>query len=387
MGCYEVSLGDTTGAGTPAKVATIIRYLEKNGVPLNRLAGHFHDTYGQAVANVLQAYLCGIKVFDASVGGLGGCPFAPGAKGNVSTEDLVLMFHNAGIHMGINLPELTATGNWINQQVRGGSSTSSSESLNNSYMMEIDVSSSKGPRVKELQLPTFRPITYVKTSLKRTKHADQLRIFQTGSDLNVVLNRPYKGNALTKFMIIRLIKCVKSYSTDPSVSRIVISGTGKYFCAGPDMREYDIEESSTTPTATDLTHSDLLMQLFEVIDLSPKPVIACLNGHACGAGVALAFACDERIMVQTATISLNQTRRSLFTDLISRYVTREWGSALSSSSQVSNFSARPMSGAELQVLGLVTELVEGTKDLQTKLGGYLFVKEISAKTAVTTEKI
>lgn len=117
MGCYEVSLGDTTGAGTPVQVDTLIQYLDNHGVPLDHLAGHFHDTQGQAVGNVLQAYHCGIRVFDSSVGGLGGCPFAPGAKGNVATEDLVEIFREAGIQTGIDLNELVSIGNWINQLV------------------------------------------------------------------------------------------------------------------------------------------------------------------------------------------------------------------------------------------------------------------------------
>lgn len=76
-GCYEVSLGDTLGVGSPSNVHTLIQYLTSHGVPIDKLAGHFHDTYGQAVANVWEAYTCGMRVFDSSVGGLGGCPFAP----------------------------------------------------------------------------------------------------------------------------------------------------------------------------------------------------------------------------------------------------------------------------------------------------------------------
>jgi hydroxymethylglutaryl-CoA lyase len=377
MGCYEVSLGDTTGASTPAKVATLIRYLEKNDVPLKRLAGHFHDTYGQAVANVLQAYICGIRVFDASVGGLGGCPFAPGAKGNVATEDVVLMFHNAGIQTGISLNELVATGNWINQQVRG-----SSESLRSDLSSDtVDTLQQKSqPREKELRLPSFRPMSmkYMKASLNRVKYADKIRFLQSESgDLKIILNRPNRGNMLTRSMITSLIKCFKTYHSNSSVSRIVITGTGPYFCAGVDMKR-DRSEKSTSTAAERSTSFDLLIQLFEIIDQYPKPVIACLNGHACGAGVALAFACDERIMIQTATINLNPTKeKNIFTDLIARYFSstatkseEEWPRKL---------SARPITGSELQILGLVTEIAEGKKDMQTKLETYLCIKDISGQ--------
>lgn len=115
-GCYEVSLGDTIGVGSPTDVRRLITYLANNGIPLEKLAGHFHDTYGQAVANVWEAYNCGLRVFDSSVGGLGGCPFAPGAKGNVASEDLVYMFHNARIETGVDLSKLVDTGLWISRQ-------------------------------------------------------------------------------------------------------------------------------------------------------------------------------------------------------------------------------------------------------------------------------
>ena len=113
MGCYEVSLGDTLGVGNPPKVCSLVTYLLENNIPVNQLAGHFHDTYGQGVANVWQAHQCGMRVFDSSVGGLGGCPYAPGAKGNVATEDVVYMFENAGVETGVDLLGVIETGAWI----------------------------------------------------------------------------------------------------------------------------------------------------------------------------------------------------------------------------------------------------------------------------------
>ena len=117
MGCYEVSLGDTLGVGNPPKVCSLVTYLLENNIPLNQLAGHFHDTYGQGVANVWQAHQCGMRVFDSSVGGLGGCPYAPGAKGNVATEDVVYMFENAGVETGVDLLGVIETGAWISDRL------------------------------------------------------------------------------------------------------------------------------------------------------------------------------------------------------------------------------------------------------------------------------
>lgn len=114
IGCYEVSLGDTTGIGTPSTTKSLLHYLiQENGIPSSKLAGHFHDTYGQAISNVWAAYECGLRVFDSSVGGLGGCPYARGAKGNVATEDVVSLFEERGIKTGVNLEQLVKIGAWI----------------------------------------------------------------------------------------------------------------------------------------------------------------------------------------------------------------------------------------------------------------------------------
>jgi hydroxymethylglutaryl-CoA lyase len=112
MGCYEVSLGDTTGIGSPYRVQGLIEHVAHR-VPVERLAGHFHDTWGMGVANVYAALLSGVTVFDASVAGLGGCPFAPGASGNVATEDVVYMLSDAGVDTGVDLPKLVDTALWV----------------------------------------------------------------------------------------------------------------------------------------------------------------------------------------------------------------------------------------------------------------------------------
>lgn len=112
MGCHEVSLGDTIGTGTAGNTRRLLDAVAKV-VPREHLAGHFHDTYGQAVANVYAALLEGIAVFDSSVAGLGGCPYAKGATGNVATEDLVYLLHGLGIATGIDLRALAEAGQRI----------------------------------------------------------------------------------------------------------------------------------------------------------------------------------------------------------------------------------------------------------------------------------
>jgi isopropylmalate/homocitrate/citramalate synthase len=114
MGCYEISLGDTIGVGTPLKVQAMIEAVAAE-VPISRLAVHFHDTWGQALANILVALQLGVAVVDAAVAGLGGCPYAPGALGNVATEDVVYMLDGMGIETGINLEKLAAAGRMISR--------------------------------------------------------------------------------------------------------------------------------------------------------------------------------------------------------------------------------------------------------------------------------
>jgi hydroxymethylglutaryl-CoA lyase len=116
MGCYEVSLGDTIGAGTPTSIQRMIEACTK-GVPIDRLAGHYHDTYGMAIANVYASLQLGMAVFDSSIAGLGGCPYAAGASGNVATEDLVYLLHGLGIETGINMEKLLVAGQFILQQL------------------------------------------------------------------------------------------------------------------------------------------------------------------------------------------------------------------------------------------------------------------------------
>jgi hydroxymethylglutaryl-CoA lyase len=116
MGCYEVSLGETIGKGTPGEVQRLIATLVER-IPREMLAVHFHDTYGQALANVFAALELGIATVDSSVAGLGGCPYAPGATGNVATEDVLYMLNGLGIHTGVDLALLVEAGRFISDNL------------------------------------------------------------------------------------------------------------------------------------------------------------------------------------------------------------------------------------------------------------------------------
>jgi hydroxymethylglutaryl-CoA lyase len=116
MGCYEISLGDTIGVGTPEKTKAMIEAVARR-VPIKKLAGHYHDTYGMAAANIYASLQSGVNVFDAAVGGLGGCPYAKGASGNVATEDVVWLLQGLGIDCGVDLDKLVDTAQWISGQL------------------------------------------------------------------------------------------------------------------------------------------------------------------------------------------------------------------------------------------------------------------------------
>ena len=116
MGCYEVSLGDTIGVGTPLKAKRMLEAVSRE-VPMDKLAAHFHDTYGQAIANLYAVLEEGISVIDSSVAGLGGCPYAKGASGNVASEDVVYLLNGLGIETGIDLDKLAETGTWITEAI------------------------------------------------------------------------------------------------------------------------------------------------------------------------------------------------------------------------------------------------------------------------------
>ncbi|GFO37413.1 3-hydroxymethyl-3-methylglutaryl-coa lyase, cytoplasmic [Plakobranchus ocellatus] len=112
MGCYEISLGDTIGVGTPGAMKHLLTEVSKH-IPLSKIAVHCHDTYGQALANILAALQMGVTVFDSSTAGLGGCPYAKGASGNVSTEDVVYLMNGLAISTGVDLHKLVEAGHFI----------------------------------------------------------------------------------------------------------------------------------------------------------------------------------------------------------------------------------------------------------------------------------
>ena len=117
MGADEVSVADTTGMGTAPKTKELLKALSAAGIVNHDIALHFHDTYGQALVNTLVGLEHGIRTFDSSVGGLGGCPYSKGATGNVATEDLVYCLHSLGVHTGVDMQKMAEIGAWISKEL------------------------------------------------------------------------------------------------------------------------------------------------------------------------------------------------------------------------------------------------------------------------------
>jgi hydroxymethylglutaryl-CoA lyase len=143
FGCREISLGDTIGAGTPGMVTNLIAAVAQH-IPIDTIAVHFHDTYGQALANILSALQVGISIVDSSVGGLGGCPFAPGASGNVASEDVVYMLNGLGIETGIDLNRLVSTSWFVAEILHGQPASKVSMALKNRLVRTAHPTSGAG---------------------------------------------------------------------------------------------------------------------------------------------------------------------------------------------------------------------------------------------------
>ena len=341
-GCYEVSLGDTLGVGTPVDVERLFRAITKY-IPADRLAGHFHDTYGQAVANVVKAYELGIRTFDSSVAGLGGCPFAQGAKGNLSTEDLVYTLEKMGVSTGVDLDLLVATGEWISRQ------------------LQILNESRAGRAISAKTVGVTQTGAHPKP-LNRTRSVlesgDDLRVLRSGTSINICLTTAKKGNALTTSTIHALTRLFRRFSDDERILHIILSAEGRYFCTGMDLKNTGTPEQQFTG----------LKELFDTIDSCSKTTIALVNGPCFGGGVGLVFACDIRLVTADTTFKLSEVQLGLCPAIISKYVIREWGIAFARTAML---TARIVGPRELAEIHAIHHIVTDRAALDVELNKLL----------------
>ncbi|KAK2671447.1 AMP-dependent synthetase/ligase [Fusarium oxysporum f. sp. vasinfectum] len=352
MGCYEVGLGDTLGVGTPKKVQDVLDKLLAEISP-NRLAGHFHDTYGQGIANIVRAYEMGLRKFDSSVAGLGGCPYAPGARGNVATEDVIYTLENSGISTGVDLNKLCNVGQWISKEIgipygsRAGAALVAKRSNT--------ISSSGTPK------PT-PPKQH--RSWKIVEDTGEYRVSRSGTSLKVTLTRPKNGNALTDSMLEGLTALFKKLPRDPYVYHLVIESEGKFFCTGMDL-------SGNTDTANgsdDGSYYAKVAALYEALDHVPQTTIAVVDGPCFGGGVGLAFTCDVRLVSPKARWTLSEIKIGVSPAVISKYLVREWGASIAREGMLSGREIRP---EELARVGAVHGISSDEASLTTLLDNYL----------------
>ena len=355
-GCYEVSLGDTLGVGTPADVTELFTVILKK-IPAERLAGHFHDTYGQAIANVIRAYELGIRTFDSSVAGLGGCPFAKGAKGNLSTEDLVYTLEKHGISTGVNLTELAKIGSWISTQLGLPNGSRAGEAI-----------------VAKLEDLSIRPNASSTTREWQTLESSQdYQVRRSGVNIEICLTRPNNGNALTANMTQALTRLFKDFSQDDTVFRIILRAEGKYFCTGMDLK-------GTSSTEEQFNN---LNTLFHTIDACPKTTIAVINGPCFGGGVGLAFVCDIRLATSNTTFTLSEVRLGLCPATISKFIIREWGISYARTAML---TAREVKASELERLGILYSVVQDQAGLESGLEALLQSMKFNAPRASKMSK-
>jgi hydroxymethylglutaryl-CoA lyase len=302
-------------------------------------------------------------VFDSSVGGLGGCPYAKGAKGNVATEDLVYCFHGMGVRTGVDLDKLVDIGEWISQTLN----------RRNESRAGAAIYAKRTPAKEESKQTASSATTSTSTS------SETLIVKRNQSTSTITLNNPSKGNVLTAAMVELLRSTMSSLSSDPTIQTIVLTNTGKYFCTGMDL-------SATGPATTGTTKAQLqnLLSTFECVNTSPKTTIALIKGSCFGGGVGLAFCCDIRIVVgKDKKFILSEVKRGLVPATISKYVVREWGPALAREAMI---TGRPIPASELLHKHVIHELVETDEEAQEKVDQYTTLMKSSAPRAVSQVK-
>ncbi|KAF5017649.1 hypothetical protein F66182_10399 [Fusarium sp. NRRL 66182] len=350
MGCYEVGLGDTLGVGTPKNVQDVLDKLLEQVSP-SKLAGHFHDTYGQGIANIIRAYDMGIRRFDSSIAGLGGCPYAPGARGNVATEDVVYTFEKAGISTGVDLDRLCQVGHWISSEIgvpygsRAGAALVSKR--NTAGSAQVQPTPSRQTRSWEVMDDT-----------------GEYRVSRAGTTLKVTLTRPKNGNALTDSMLEGLTALFRKLPQESSVYHVVIESEGKYFCTGMDLSG----DTETANGSDDSSYYSKVVALYDALDHVPQTTIAVVDGPCFGGGVGLTFACDVRLVSPKARWTLSEIKIGVSPAVISKFLVREWGVSMAREGMLSGREIRP---DELARVGAIHQISSHETPLAVLLENYL----------------
>lgn len=372
MGCYEVGLGDTLGVGSAADTQRLLEVLLRE-IPADKLAGHFHDTYGQGVANVMRAYDMGIRTFDSSVAGLGGCPYAPGAKGNVASEDIVYALERAGASTGVDLDKLIQSGQWISSQLKMPYGSRAGEAI--AAKKQSQAAKAKDSKSEAQPVAAAR-----KWELVEDK--GEYNISRSGTAVKITLTRPRNGNALTDAMLEGVTSLFHKLAADPSVYQIVIAAEGKFYCTGMDVSG-NTDTASAKKSDAEADYYDKVLALYDAIDYAPQTTIALVDGLAYGGGVGLTFACDVRLASASSRWTLSEAKLGVSPAVISKYLVRELGPSFAREAMI---SCREMNPTELHRVGGLHAVAEDSAALNQTLDKYLDQLERSAPRATATNK-
>lgn len=349
MGCHEVGLGDTLGVGTAVNTEKLLEFMLRKIRP-NELAGHFHDTYGQAVANVLKSYEMGLRSFDSSIAGLGGCPYAPGAKGNVATEDIVYAFEKSGINTGIDLQKLVAVGDWISKQLN----------LPNNSRAGAAIFAKQETQAQATHAAQSTSIPKSPRTWTVVEETEGYKVSRAQNDIKITLTRPKNGNAMTTAMVEGLTRLFNNFANDKSVFHIVLAAEGKYFCTGMDLTGDSRADSGS--------YYSKIQGLFDAIDNSPQTTVAIIQGPCFGGGVGLGFVCDIRLATSSSRWTLSEIKLGVVPATISKYMVREWGFGFLREAML---TGREVKAEELQRVGAVHGIAKDADGLNRLVGEYL----------------
>lgn len=344
MGCYEVGLGETIGVGTAHDIERLLKVLLTE-IPADRLAGHYHDTYGQAVANVAKSYDMGIRAFDSSVAGLGGCPYAKGAKGNLATEDMVYFFDRAGVTTGVDLNLLADTGDWISRELGLPNNSRAGSAI------VVKSQSAKGDI-----LPSWKTSEPAEWTLVSDK--GDYTVHRADTTMKITLTRPKNGNALTTNMVDGITTLFNDLSEDRSVFHVILQAEGKFFCTGMDLSSGGTTASNDP--AEKAAYYQKVEDLYWAIDNARQTTIAVVDGPCYGGGVGLAFICDIRLMSSKAKFTMSEIKLGLSPAIISRYMAREWGIPFAREAMLTGRVVKP---EELRRIGAIQGLAENEEEL------------------------
>ena len=378
MGCHEVGLGDTLGVGTPKDTQTLFEFLFRE-VEASKLAGHFHDTYGQAVANVMRAYDMGIRSFDSSVAGLGGCPYAKGAKGNLATEDMVYMFEKSGVDTGIDLQALSSVGDWISQQlgIPNGSRAGAAlvaKAQSSSASTETRTQATSEAKAIEETSPTSKPREW-----KVAEDTGEYRVARAGTAVKITLTRGAKGNSMTPSMVEGLTRLFKNFAKEQQIFHIILNAEGRFFCTGMDLSS----GTDRTSKSAESSYYAKVMDMFTAIDEAPQTTIAAIDGPCYGGGVGLGFNFDVRLVSPKAKWTLTEIKLGLSPAIISKFLAREWGFAFFREAML---AGREVSPEELLRIGAIHGISDESKHLDTVVEEYLDRLERCAPQSAATCK-